>query len=246
MTFTDGGTRKIYVTSSSVSGSQPFGDSYLLGSFRNKNTNPKHFFSESPHPQTHGRLNKVNLLNVSIYDKDYKVIKAAKIHHLAVCLIMLKCQITPDFMISLSAKVQDYGSEENVMRYICTAHLQRGIRINDRSLVALTDIYLPKLYEVSGQETRAVIGDHNGGVIHYTLESDIVSTDSDIGSNLLRSFCLNVGERQYTPPFLLHTKMVPGEHREITFIMKVHACADLLRLLFRGNLEVNLSIKNEM
>ena len=247
MTFSEGGSRKIYVSSDSVTGTQSIGPSgFLLGSYHNKNGNLSHFFSESPHPQTHGTLNKVNLLNVSIYDEEYKIIKASDIHHLAICLIMIKNKSTPEFMLSLSADVRDYGSEQSVMRYICTARLPQGIRANDKTLIALTDIYLPKLFEESGGETKAVIGDHNGGVIHYTIQSNIVSTDSDIGSDLLRSFCLRVGERSYTPPFLLYTKMLPGEHRDITFVMKVHACADLLKLLFRGSLEVNLSIKNDV
>lgn len=243
VTFTDGGSHKIFVTSDSVTGSQSFGQSYLLGSFRNQNINSTHFFSETPHPQTHGRLNKVNLLNVTIYDEEYKVINASTVHHIAICFIMVKNKSTSDFMLSLSAEVQNYGSEQNVMRYLCTARLPRGIRINDGAQIALTDVHLPTLYEVNGEETRSIIGDHNGGVIHYTIESSVVSTDSDIGSDLLRSFCLKTGNRLYTPPFLLYTKMNPGEHREITFIMKVHACADLLKFLFRGNLEVNLSIK---
>lgn len=245
VTFLEGGSRKIYVSSSSVTGNQPFGHAgFLLGSYHNKNDNIKHFFSESPHPQTHGSLNKVNLLNVSIYDENYKIIKAADVHHLAVCLIMVKNHTSPGFMLSLCADVREYGTELNVMRYICRAQLPRGIRINEGASVALTDVYLPKMFERSGGQIRSVIGDHNGGVIHYTLESDIVSPESDIGSELLRSFCLRVGERDYSPPFLLYTKMTPGEHREIIFVMKVHACADLLKLLFQGSLEVNLSIKN--
>lgn len=153
---------------------------------------------------------------------------------------------SPEFMLSLSADVRDYGSHQSVMRYICTARLPHGIRIKDGSLIALTDVFLPKLYEVNDGEAKAVVGDHAGGVVHYTIESNIISTDSDIGSDLIRSFCLPVGVRTYTPPFLLYTKMTPGEHREITFVMKVHACADLLQLQFRGNLEVNVSIKNNV
>ena len=244
MTFLGGGSRKIYVSSSSVIGTQTIDTGFLLGSFHNKNDNIKHFFSETPHPQTHGRLNKENLLNVTIYDEDYKIIKASDIHHIAVCLIMIKTNSRPEFMLSLSGDVKDYGTERGVMRYICTARLPQGIRVNDNSLIALTDIYLPKQFDEGEGQARAVIGDHNGGVIHYTVTSNIVSTDSDIGSDLLRSFCLKVGERAYTPPFLLYTKMTPGEHRDITFIMKVHACADLLKFIFSGNMEINLSIKN--
>lgn len=244
VTFLSGGSRKIYVTSSSVTGSQTIGDSgVLIGAFHNRNI-LSHFLSEAPHPQTHARLNRVNLMNVSIYDEGQNIIKAENIHHLAVCLIMMKSEVTSEFMLSLSADIRDYGSEENVARYICTARLPRGIRIRDGTLIAMTDIFLPKLLEEIDGEARAVVGDHNGGVIHYTIESDVVSTDSDIGSDLLRSFCLKVGERSYTPPFLLYTKMAPGEHRDITFVMKVHACADLLRFLFRGTLEVNISIRD--
>ena len=244
MTFLDGGTRKIYVTSSSVTGSQTIAESStLLGAFHNRNT-LSHFYSETPHPQTHARLNKLNLLNVKLYNENHSVINAQNIHHLAVCLIMMKSDARSGFMLSLSGEVRDYGVEQNVVRYICRTTLPRGIRFGENSLIALTDVFLPELIEERAGEVRPVVGDHNGGVIHYTIESDVISTDSDIGSDLLRSFCLKVGERSYTPPFLLYTKLNPGEHREITFVMKVHACSDLLRLLFRGSLEVNISIKH--
>lgn len=243
VTFIEGGSRKILIGSDCVQGQQSLRNTQLIGSFNNTN-NEKHFFCESNFPQVFGKLNKGSALRVQLFDEDTNPICYWRVNHLAVCVVLIKTKMKENnYMLSLSGEVNNNGSDGNVMSYICTVNIPRGIRIKPSSTAAVTDIFLPKLTHTEEDgRIRDVIGDHDGGLLHVSIFSDIVSYDSDINSQLLRSFCVRAGQRNYTPPFLLHTLLSPGEHRNISFTMKVHTCADLLKLKFRGNLEVNLVI----
>ena len=244
VTFLRGGARKILIGSDCVQGYQSIEDTQLIGSFPNTN-NDRHFFSESNFPQVFGKLNKGNSLRVRLFDQNQNPIYLNRINHVAVCVVLIKTKMKEkNIMLSLSGEVRNHGSDENVLSYICSANIPQGLRINQGSTGAITDIFLPKLTHTQPDgRVRDIIGDHDGGILRVSISSDIVSYESDINTQLLRAFCIKPGKRNYTPPFLLHTLLNPGEYQAVTLVMKVHACADLLKFIYREVLEVNLVIK---
>ena len=238
-----GGARRILIGSDSVQAHQAVQNTQLIGSFRNRN-NQRHFFSEVNYPQFLGKVNKGSSFRVQLFNQDNKSIYLQEVNHIAICVILKKSKMKEkNIMLSLTGELKNYGTDGNDMNYICTANIPKGIRINQNSTVAITDIFLPKLTYTEGDKVRNIVGDHGSGVLHISIFSNVVSYESDINSQLLRSFCIKVGHRNYTPPFLLYTLLSPGEYQSIRFIMKVHTCEDLMRFMFKGNLEVNLAIK---
>ena len=239
-----GGARRILIGSDSVQAHQTIQNTKLIGSFRNKN-NRRHFFSEANYPQFLGKVNKGNSFSVQLFDQDKKPIYLQEINHIGVCVVLKKSAMKEkNTLLSLTGELKNIGSDGNIMSYICTANIPQGIKIKQDSSVAITDIFLPKLTYTKDDISHNIIGDHESGLLHVSIFSNIVSYESDINSQLLRSFCIKVGHQNYTPPFLLYTLLTPGEYQSITFIMKVHTCEDLMRFIFKGNLEVNLIIKS--
>ncbi len=239
-----GGARRILIGSDSVQAHQTIQNTKLIGSFRNKN-NRRHFFSEANYPQFLGKVNKGNSFSVQLFDQDKKPIYLQEINHIGVCVVLKKSTMKEkNTLLSLTGELKNIGSDGNIMSYICTANIPQGIKIKQDSSVAITDIFLPKLTYTKDDISHNIIGDHESGLLHVSIFSNIVSYESDINSQLLRSFCIKVGHQNYTPPFLLYTLLTPGEYQSITFIMKVHTCEDLMRFILKGNLEVNLIIKS--
>lgn len=239
-----GGARRILIGSDSVQAHQTIQNTKLIGSFRNKN-NRRHFFSEANYPQFLGKVNKGNSFSVQLFNQDKNPIYLQEINHIGVCVVLKKSTMKEkNTLLSLTGELKNIGSDGNIMSYICTANIPQGIKIKQDSSVAITDIFLPKLTYTKDDISHNIIGDHESGLLHVSIFSNIVSYESDINSQLLRSFCIKVGHQNYTPPFLLYTLLTPGEYQSITFIMKVHTCEDLMRFIFKGNLEVNLIIKS--
>lgn len=239
------GARKILIGSDSVESYQSIQNTQLIGSFNNTN-NERHFFSEANYPQFLAKVNKGSCFRIQLFNQDNGSIYLQDIKHFAVCIVLRKITKMKEknILLALNGEVNFCGSDENTMSYICNTNIPQGIRINEKSTVAITDIFLPRLTCTEGNVIRNVIGDHKSGVLHISIYSNIVSYDSDINSQLLRSFCIKFGEQTYTPPFLLYTLCSAGEYRALTFTIKVHSCTDLMKYYFKGNIEISLSIKN--
>lgn len=239
-----GGARKIIIGSDSVQAHQTIENTQLIGSFSNTN-NKRHFFSESNYPQFLAKVNKGSNFRVQLFNQDNSSIYIQDINHIAVCVVLKKITKMKErnSMLTLNGEINFCGSDENIMSYICNTNIPQGIKISEKSTVAITDIFLPKLTFTEGDTIRNVVGDHESGMLHVSIYSNIVSYNSDINSQLLRSFCIKVGEQNYTPPFLLYTLCSPGEYRSLTFTIKVHTCRELMQFVFNGNCELSLVIK---
>ena len=236
-----GGASKIYVTSDSVQGKQHFNQKALIGSFQNVN-NKRHFFSESSSPQIFGTLKNVNSINLSLYNEDGNLLSAAGINHLSICIVLLEAAEMSHTILSLTGEMTDYGSNEEHLHYMCRVGIPEGITFSKDSKIALTEIFLPELIEYRRGRTRKVKADQSGGIFHVTLECGSISFDASLGSRILRSFCVKTGQRHYTAPYTLFTRLSPGSYNTLEFTLKFKSCAELMRLKFQGQVEIAVAI----
>ena len=236
-----GGATKIFVASDSVNGIQHFNGKALIGSFKNSNSR-SHFFCESPAPQIFGTLKNGNSIDLSLYNELNEVIPASCIDHLSICLVLLESAEMSHTMLSLSGEIENYTSSHDGLHYICRVELPQSVTFKPGSQIALTELYMPQLYDVAGRRLRKVKGDHNGGMFHCTVDCNSIAFDGSLGTRMLRSFCVKTGERHYAPPYMLFTKLSPGDYNTLEFTFNFKSCADLMRLEFRGRVEICVAI----
>ena len=236
-----GGASKIFVASDSVNGFQHFNGKALIGSFKNTN-NRSHFFCESSSPQIFGKLKNVNSIDLTLYNELNELIPASTINHLSICIVLLESAVMSHTMLSLTGEVENCGSSRDGLQYICRVGLPQSITFKQGSQIALSEVYLPQLYDFNGARVRRVKADHSGGMFHTTIDCNSIAFDASLGTRMLRSFCVKTGERHYTPPYLLFTKLSPGDYNVLEFTFKFKSCADLMRLGFRGQVEICVAI----
>ena len=174
VTFKQGGegARKILIGSDSVQAYQSIENTQLIGSFNNRN-NKRHFLAEANYPQFLAKVNKGNSFRVQLFNQDNRPIYFQDINHIALCVVLKKITKMKEknIMLSLTGEINFCGTDENVMSYVCTTSIPQGIRISEKSTVAITDIFLPKLTFTEGDIVRNVVGDHESGVLHVSIYS---------------------------------------------------------------------------
>lgn len=134
-------------------------------------------------------------------------------------------------MLSLCGELQKSGDE-----YICILDLESPLNIKDGTTVGLQDILLPTL--VNYHNHKVIIRDMDNGSIRVSVHSDIVSTDTILGDQLLRSFCVKVGQRHYESPYPIMLQTRSGTFNKIVLHLKVKTCDGLNYTLYRGNISV--------
>lgn len=233
-----GGASKIFVASDSVQGVQHLNQKALIGSFQNVN-NRRHFFCESSAPQIFGVLKNVNSINLTLYNEDGDVLSATGINHLSICVVLLEAAEMTHTMLSLTGEMIDYGSNQENLQYICRVSMPESITFKTGSKIALTEIFLPKLLTGGG---RRVKSDTSGGIFHVIVECNSIAFDASCGTRILRSFCVKTGQRHYTAPYMLFTRLAPGDYNTLEFVLKFKSCADLMRLKYQGKVELAVAI----
>ena len=234
--FRERGAARIQLSSSNVASIQRLHDTNLIGAFTNVN-NIQHFYSESPVPQVYGGLLGSPNFDVRLYDGDGLSIKREDIQHLAICFVLLDKMENKKTMMSLSGDLEKVGD-----KYTCTIDLPNPLILNPTSLVGVQDVTLPPLKTLVDGKLKTIIRDEGGAIVQCVIKSDIVSCENVLGQRLLRSFCLPVGERLYTSPYLILTQAAAGFYNNIHFNLSLKTCEDFQECEFRGKIHFSIVI----
>lgn len=93
--FKKSGTKKITITSHSVSSYQHINQWNIIGTFFNDNPDllgddsELHFMSESKNPQIFGELLSRNKLDIKLFNADLQPIRKQDLEHLGICIVFL-------------------------------------------------------------------------------------------------------------------------------------------------------------
>lgn len=227
-----GGAERIIACSSDVTSKQSINGKALIGSFVNKHPSNQHFSSEGCSPQVYGKLESPNGLDIYLFDQDFNPIKRSHLQHISICITLLD-SMDGSYLINISGEVVRRGDS-----YQCTIPFDGGLQVVGGTKVGLQEIVIPEM--VSDKTGKVIIGDEAGGVLQTTLRSDIVSTSNLFGDTILRSFCLPIGRRFYSSPYIIMSTAAPGLFNNLSFKIDCVTCDGLRDFHLRGKINLTL------
>lgn len=125
---------------------------------------------------------------------------------------------------------------------VCIIELEKPLWIRPGTTVGLQDVLLPSLFNT--QNNKEILSDIDGGLIRVSIYSDLVSSDTILGDQLLRSFVVKAGQRHYESPYSIMLNTTTSTFHKITLHLKFKTCEGLGFSKYRGRISLNLVLDN--
>ena len=142
-------------------------------------------------------------------------------------------------LVSVCGELQYHGKDE----YICCIEMERPLQVTPGMTVALQDVLLPPLIDI--RENKTIVSDLDHGLVRIALHSDLISSDTILRDQLLRAFCIKIGERHYECPYPIMLDTTTSIFHKLMFHLKIKTCEDWAHARFIGKISLSLILDNK-
>ena len=142
-------------------------------------------------------------------------------------------------LVTVCGDLQYHGKDD----YICTIELEKPLQVAPGMTVALQDVLLPPLMDT--RKNEAIVSDLEHGLVRIALHSDLISSDTILREQLLRAFCVRIGQRHYECPYPIMLDTTTSIFHKLIFRLKIRTCEDWIYARFIGKMSLSLILDNK-